>query len=55
MAKLWTLVWLFQITSSPQYGDGAAGGVFAELGVCGSRTVIFTWLAALRVGSTTAR
>ena len=35
--KLWTVVWLFQITSSPQYGDGAAGGVAAELGVCGSR------------------
>ena len=26
IAKLWTVVWLFQIASSPQYGDGAAGG-----------------------------
>jgi len=24
IAKLWTVVWPFQITSSPQYGDGAA-------------------------------
>ena len=55
IAKLWTVVWLFQIASSPQYGDGAAGGVFAELGVFGSRTVSFTWLGALRVGSTTGR
>jgi len=49
------VVWLFQITSSPQYGDACGGGVLAALGVFGSRTVSFTWLAALRVGSTTGR
>ena len=53
IAKLCAVVWLFQIASSPQYGDGCGGGVFAALGVFGSRTVSFTWLAALRVGSTT--
>jgi hypothetical protein len=37
IAKLWTEVWLSQITSSPQYGEGAAGGWSAELGVSASR------------------
>ena len=55
MAKLWVLVWLVQMTSSPQYGDGCGGVLFAALGVFGSRTVSFTWLVVLRVGSTTGR
>jgi hypothetical protein len=55
MAKLCVLVWLFQMTSSPQYGEGCAGGVLAALGVFGSRTVSFTWVTALCVGSTTGR
>ena len=50
MAKLWVLVWLVQIASSPQYGDGCGGGVLAALGVFGSRTVSFTWPAVWRVG-----
>ncbi len=37
MAKLCTLVWLFQMASSPQYGEAAAGALFAELGVSASR------------------
>src|SRR6185436_4939336 len=53
IAKLWTVVWLFQIASLPQYGDGAKGGVFAELGVSGSRTVSFTIDATFSRGSTT--
>ena len=55
MAKLCVLVWLIQMASSPQYGDGAGGGVLAALGVFGSRTVSFTWLVVLRVGSITGR
>src|SRR5580765_5141026 len=51
IAKLWVLVWLVQIASSPQYGDGCGGGVLAALGVFGSRTVSFTWPAVWRVGS----
>ena len=38
------LVWLSQMVSSPQYGDGAIGFCFDD-GVFGSRTGIFTWLA----------
>ena len=38
IAKLCVLVWLFQIGSSPQYGDGCGGCVLAALGVFGSRT-----------------
>jgi len=55
MAKLWTVVLLFQITSSPQNGDGASGRFCAELGVCGSRTFNITLLVALCTGSTTVR
>src|SRR5262249_55633863 len=33
IAKLWTFVLLVQIASSAQYGDAAAGGWSAELGV----------------------
>src|SRR5207245_8571787 len=55
MAKLWTVVWLFQIFSSPQNGDGAMGGVSPELGVPGSRTISFIWLVAVCVGSTEVR
>ena len=39
MAKLCTVVLLFQIASSPQYGEAAAGGWSPELGVSGSRTI----------------
>src|SRR4029077_8465998 len=53
--KLCTVVLLFQIASSPQYGDGAAGGVFTELGVSGSRTVSLIWLAVFLLGSITGR
>ena len=53
IAKLWALDWLVQIASSPQYGEGAAGGVFASLGVFGSRTCSSTFLATLLRGSTT--
>src|SRR5215831_11200081 len=55
IAKLCTVVLLFQIASSPQYGDAAAGGVSAELGVSGSRTVSLTMLAVLVFGSITGR
>src|SRR5258706_13491946 len=55
IAKLCTVVLLFQITSSPQNGDGAAGGWPAELGVSGSRTTSFTWLGEFVRGSITAR
>src|SRR6266849_7296447 len=51
---LWTLAWLCQIASSPQYGEGAAILSSALDGVFGSRTGTFTWLAvaltALRTG-----
>src|SRR5712675_1849477 len=38
------LAWLSQITSSPQYGDGAMA-LFLDVGVLGSRTGIFTVVA----------
>ena len=38
------LVWLSQIGSSPQYGDGVMGFCLDD-GVFGSRTSIFTWVA----------
>ena len=53
IAKLCALAWLVQIASSPQYGDGCAGGVCASLGVFGSRTVSFTCVAVCVFGSTT--
>src|SRR5712691_11310664 len=43
------LAWLSQIDSSAQYGEGFNG--FGGLGVFGSRTGIFTWLAVWRTGS----
>ena len=48
------LVWLSQIRSSPQYGDGVIGFCFDE-GVFGSRTGIFTWVALWRTGSSTGK
>ena len=53
MAKLCALVWLVQIRSSPQYGDAAAGGTSASLGVFGSRTFSLICVAVCRTGSTT--
>src|SRR6266581_8197681 len=47
---LWLLVWLSQIGSSPQYGEGPIGASFED-GVFGSRTGCFTSVAALRSGS----
>jgi hypothetical protein len=38
IAKLCASDWLFQIASSAQYTEGAAGGWSAALGVFGSRT-----------------
>src|ERR1051325_5943065 len=51
--KLCAVVWLVQIASSAQYGDGCAGGLLAWLGVLGSRTSSFTWLTPLCPGITT--
>ena len=48
IAKLCALVWLVQIASSPQYGEGCAGGVSASLGVFGSRTCSLTCVARVR-------
>ena len=49
IAKLCTVVWLFQIASSPQYGDGCRRRrVRAALGVFGSRTCSFTCVARVR-------
>src|SRR2546422_3759844 len=48
------LVWLSQIGSSPQYGDGVIGFCFDE-GVFGSRTGIFTWVALWLTGSSTGK
>src|SRR5690348_8961820 len=55
IGKLWTVVWLFQIASSPQYGDAAAGLVANELGVCGSRGFSGIRLVELVFGSSTVR
>ena len=55
MAKLCAFDCDVQITSSAQYGDEAAGGVSASLGVFGSRTCNFTVLALCAFGSTTGR
>src|SRR6266702_6358914 len=52
---LWTLAWLFQMASSPQYGEGAAGLSSALDGVFGSRTGTLTWLATALTGSRTGR
>ncbi len=48
------LVWLSQITSSPQYGDGCKGFCFDE-GVFGSRTGILTCVALCFAGSSTGK
>ena len=53
MAKLCALVWLVQIRSSLQYGDAAAGGTSASLGVFGSRTFSLICVALFLPGSTT--
>src|SRR5260370_7575816 len=42
---LWTLAWLCQMASFPQYGEGAAILSSALDGAFGSRTGTFTWLA----------
>src|SRR5439155_6550606 len=47
---LCTLALLFQIASSPQYGEGASGFPAAR-GVFGSRTGTFTWLEMWCTGS----
>ena len=46
------LVWLSQIGSAPQYGDGVMGFCFDD-GVFGSRTGILTWVALWFTGAST--
>jgi hypothetical protein len=46
---LWTLAWLCQMASSPQYGEGATTLSSALDGVFGSRTGSFTWLVTLEL------
>src|SRR5438552_19031719 len=48
------LVWLSQIGSSPQYGDGVIGFCFDEC-VFRSPTGIFTWVALWLTGSSTGK
>ena len=48
------LVWLSQMRSSPQNGDGSIGFCFDD-GVAGSRTGIFTWVARWFTGSSTGK
>ena len=48
------LVWLSQMRSSPQYGDGGIGFDFDD-GVAGSRTSIFTCVALWCTGSSTGK
>src|SRR3977135_2989697 len=52
---LWTLALLWQMTSSPQYGEGATGLSSALDGVFESRTGNRTWLATAPSGSRTGR
>src|SRR6267378_8022756 len=52
---LWTLDWLCQIASSPQYGEGATTLSSALDGVFGSRTGTLTWRAVALPGSRTGR
>src|SRR5712691_882345 len=52
MIGLCMLVWLSQIGLSPQTGEGAIGKSL-ELGVFGSRTGCFTWVAVCVFGSRT--
>src|SRR5262249_20081804 len=51
---LWMLVWLSQIGSGPQYGEGAMG-LSLEDGVFGSRTGGFTCVAVCVFGSSTRK
>jgi hypothetical protein len=53
IAKLCAVVCVVQMASEPQYGDGCVGGVFAMLGVCGSRTFRLIRVAVWVLGSTT--
>ena len=55
MAKLCEFDWLFQMASSPQYTDAAAGGWSAALGVFGSRTFSAICVALFCAGFTTGR
>src|SRR5213083_3035428 len=48
------LVWLSQIGSAPQYGDGAIG-FWCDEGVLGSRTSILTCVALCFTGSSTGK
>jgi hypothetical protein len=50
---LWTLALLFQMTSSPQYGDGAGMSGGCAGWVFGSRTVSGMRLAVCVLGSRT--
>src|ERR1700730_5857613 len=52
---LWTLAWLCQMASSPQYGEGAAILSSALDGVFGSRTGTLTWFVTAPTGSRTGR
>src|SRR5947209_20361682 len=52
---LWTLAWLCQMASSPQYGEGATTLSSALDGVFGSRTGSFTWVVTELTGSRTGR
>src|SRR5437667_4686612 len=52
---LWTLAWLCQMASSPQYGEGAAILSSALDGVFGSRTGTLTSFAIAPTGSRTGR
>ena len=45
---LCTLVWLFQMASSPQYGEGCSDRRGVEIGVFGSRTAASCCAAVLR-------
>src|ERR1700730_14307125 len=52
---LCTLAWLFQIFSSPQYGEGRSTGRLAALGVFASRTGMWIVDAVFFAGSSTGR
>src|ERR1700675_1511758 len=52
---LWTLAWLCQMASSPQYGEGATILSSALDGVFESRTGTLTRVVAARMGSRTGR
>ena len=52
---LWTLAWLAQIFSSPQYGEGRSIWLSALFGVFGSRTGMWIVVAVFLTGSSTGR